>query len=137
MERIYTGRFSEQAPRGAGRQGRRILLPAAALAAVLAAAVFLPVFRGRDAEEVTVRFVLDLPEARSVSLVGDFTEWKSDRYRLSRKNEDGRWEVRVRLRKNQVYTYNFVIDDEEWIPDPLAPYRVEDGFGGENSLLQL
>ena len=84
-----------------------------------------------------VRFVLDLPEARSVSLVGDFTEWKSDRYRLSRKNEEGRWEVRVRLRKNRVYTYNFVIDGEEWIPDPLAPYRVEDGFGGENSLLQL
>jgi 1,4-alpha-glucan branching enzyme len=138
MERIYGGGPSGKTAGMPGPSRRRFLLPAAALIAVLTAVTVLsPIFQSGGADEVTVHFILDLPDARSVSLAGDFTDWNPDLYRLSRKTEEGRWEVRVRLRKNRLYTYNFVIDGEEWIPDPGSYYRVEDGFGGESSLLQL
>ncbi|MBP7494609.1 MAG: hypothetical protein KA771_03860 [Spirochaetales bacterium] len=97
--------------------------------------VLVGVLRIGGSDEVTVRFVLEHVDAHSVSLVGDFTDWKESRYPL--RKEGDRWEIKVRLKRGKVYTYNFVIDGEQWIPDPQSPYRVEDGFGGEASLLSL
>ncbi len=135
MEKITAGGLRV----GPARNGRRALAP---IAAVLVAVLLLPVsyrvFRGGPAgNEVVVRFVVDLPEARSVSLVGDFSDWKPDVYRLKRQDDAGTWEIELRLPKGKVYTYNFVVDGAEWIPDPKAPCKVGDGFGGESSLLQL
>jgi len=135
MERIAASGLRVRSARG----GRRFLVPAAA---VLVAALLLPVsyrafFGGPAGNEVGVHIVIDLPEARSVSLVGDFSDWKPDVYRLSRKDAAGTWEIELRLPKGKVYTYNFVVDGAEWIPDPKAPCKVGDGFGGESSLLQL
>ncbi len=45
------------------------------------------------------------------------------------------WSVTVPLEPG-VHDYAFVVDGEQWRPDPLAP-SVDDGFGGTNSRLAL
>lgn len=113
---------------------------ALAAAAVLVAAVGLALglgLRARGQQYLTVSFVLDTPEARSVALAGDFTDWQTSGYELARRPSDGKWEITVRLRRDRAYTYCFVIDGERWVPDPGAPETVDDGFGGANSILRL
>jgi hypothetical protein len=134
MERIFSRRLRVRT----SSQRRLILVP---VLAVLFVGLALPLvyrsfFHG-SGNEVIVHFIVDLPEARTVNLVGDFSDWKPDLYRLSRKDSSGAWEIDLRLPKGKVYTYNFVVDGAEWIPDPKAPCKVGDGFGGESSLLQL
>lgn len=91
------------------------------------------IFAGKPTDEVTVRFTLEHVNARTVGLVGDFSDWKT--YPLQRVGDH--WEIQINLKKGRVYTYNFVVDGEHWVPDPKIPFRVEDGFGGEATLLQL
>jgi hypothetical protein len=80
-----------------------------------------------------IRFRLDSPGARSVALVGSFTDW-SPRYEL-RETEPGVWSVMVPLAPG-VHDYGYLVDGERWVPDPLAP-QVSDGFGGANSQLAI
>lgn len=127
-------------PRGTGSRGRmRRLAPIFALGLVLLIGGGLfgglvpRLFKERPSDEVTVRFTLEHVNARTVSLVGDFSDWKT--YPLQKVGD--RWEIQIKLKKGRVYTYNFVVDGEQWVPDPKVPFRVEDGFGGEATLLQL
>ena len=69
--------------------------------------------------------------------MGDFTDWESSKITLKDPDGDGVWEAEVKLKKGDVYSYNFVIDGEEWIPDPNSLTQVDDGFGGKSSLLSL
>ena len=86
---------------------------------------------------IDVHFHLVAPEAEHVVLVGDFTGWEASQLHLEDPDGDGIWETWVTLRRNSVYEYNFVIDGEVWISDPNASIQVDDGFGGESSLLRL
>jgi hypothetical protein len=128
-------------PRPAARPLPRMTLRAGlAAAAVLVVAIGLAAglaLRGRSGGYLTVSFVLDTPEARSVAIAGDFTAWKTSGYELARRASDGKWEITLRLRRDRSYAYGFVIDGERWVPDPGAPETVEDGFGGVNSILRL
>ncbi len=91
----------------------------------------------RTNDTVNVRFVLDAPDARTVELAANFTNWETVGYALRRVSADGPWELKVSLKKGALYSYNFVIDGEVWIPDPSIPEKVDDGFGGASSLLRL
>jgi hypothetical protein len=86
---------------------------------------------------VDVLFSLDAPEARSVSLVGDFTSWEGSGLTMKDENGDGVWTITVRLKKGSTYRYNFRLDEERLIADPASTLRVPDGFGGESSVLQV
>lgn len=119
----------------------RAAFPLAAMAAA-AAAIFIigmgvGIIAFRSPASATVRFVLDAPQASSVHLVGDFSSWNTSEYEMRRTSPDGPWEITVRLKKDQMYVYNFVIDGEKWIPDPKAEANIDDGFGGLGSLLRL
>ena len=83
--------------------------------------------------EIFVHFRLDAPDARSVHLAGDFTEWEPavEMHEV----QPGIWTVIVPLRAG-VHDYAFVIDGERWTPDPLGT-PVDDGFGGQNSRLSV
>lgn len=83
--------------------------------------------------EIYVHFRLDAPDANSVHLAGDFTEWQPT-YEMH-EAQPGIWTVIVPLRAG-VHDYAFVIDGETWTPDPLAT-PVDDGFGGQNSRLSV
>ncbi len=109
------------------------------LAAVLAAALTfgLTTRLPRPARVVTVRLMLAAPGAGSVSVVGDWNGWDPQRDRLRDPDGDGVWEIRLRLRRGQEARYQFLVDGERWLDDPQAPLRVEDGFGGTSSVLQI
>lgn len=83
---------------------------------------------------VVTRFVLIAPEAASVSLTGDFVDWDPEGIPLAEERASGVWTLDVPLEPG-IYEYLFVIDGEEWRPDPMATGRVDDGFGRENSVV--
>lgn len=85
------------------------------------------------ADRVFVHFRLDAADARSVQLAADFTDW-APAYGLN-ETAPGVWTVVVAVEPG-VHQYAFVVDGERWIPDPLAP-KVDDGFGGSNSRLDV
>lgn len=127
------------------------LRPAWALAAAAIVAVLLvggpwrgpeapaPAFEGpgvmaADGEDrVFVHFRLDAANARTVQLAADFTDW-APVYGLN-ETAPGVWTVVVAVDPG-VHQYAFVVDGERWVPDPLAP-KVDDGFGGSNSRLDV
>ena len=108
-----------------------------ALAAVLAAVAVIP---GRGPgpilgdQEGIAQFVGRFPGARSVDVVGSFTDWQSGAVVLRDDEHDGIWRGTVVLPVGQ-HEYMFVVDGERWVTDPLAGRYVDDGFGRQNALL--
>jgi hypothetical protein len=45
------------------------------------------------------------------------------------------WTATITLPAGQ-HQYAFVVDGQQWVPDPAAP-AVDDGFGRRNSVLTL
>lgn len=115
-------------------------LAAAAAIALVALALFRP-WAGSAPEEgavvgrVHVQFVVEAPEARSVHLAGDFSDWEPG-IALADPEGDGTWSGRVPLEPG-VHEYMFVIDGARWIPDPNALTSTDDGFGRRNSVLAV
>lgn len=113
-------------------------------ALIMAAAAILVIGIGiggyvarQNSSTMMVQFMLDAPTASRVQLVGDFSEWDPQGYELSRTAPDAPWVIRIPLEKGKAYTYNFIIDEGEWVADPRAPAKIDDGFGGSGSLLRL
>lgn len=118
--------------------------PAAGLAAAAAAlALFLALPFGDEptrsappaADRVYVEFVLEAPEASSVSVAGDFTSW-SPSVKLQDVDGDGVWSGRAAVRPG-VHEYMFVVDGSEWVTDPNAERYSDDGFGNRNAVLAV
>jgi len=124
----------------------RRTFPAFGWAAVAAACLVMAVGIGvavlrlqapPPSDEVVVRFELDAPDAQSVALVGSFSGWSVARFPMHDPNRDGVWQVDVRLKRDSINTYNFVINGTKWIADPRSQAQVDDGFGGKTSVLRL
>lgn len=81
----------------------------------------------------TIRFTFEAPGASTVAVTGDFLEWRPEGIPLHRL-PSGEWAGEVDLPAG-VHHYAFVVDGREWVTDPAASSRVDDGFGRENSLL--
>ncbi len=86
--------------------------------------------------EEGVRFAIYAPEAESVTLAGTFNNWSRISDPLQDKDANGVWKIVLPLSPGR-YEYKFVIDGEEWIPDPANPDTVKDGFGGKNSVIRV
>lgn len=117
----------------------RAVVPAAAFAGLVlvAAVLFFTNVGPGDRDQVTVRLYLEAPRASAVSVVGDWNGWDPSAHRLSDRDGDGVWEIVIRLEPGREYRYQFLIDGERWIADPNAPLKVEDGFGGTDSVLHI
>ena len=88
-----------------------------------------------DVPVVYVQFRLHAPGARSVAVVGDFTDWSVEE-ELSDPDGDGVWSGRVPVRPG-VHAYMFVVDGSEWVTDPDAERFRDDGFGSRNAVLAV
>jgi hypothetical protein len=88
-----------------------------------------------ERQAVTVRFRLHAPHARTVALAGEFNKWKVDETALTRQ-EDGTWVAELALEPG-TYTYMFVVNGREWVPDPDSDSYRDDGFGYKNSVLRV
>lgn len=94
-----------------------------ALASLLAAAV----------QAEPTRFELNAPQARSVFLAGEMTNWEAGKLPMTR-GDDGRWRVDVELGRGE-WVYKFIVDGR-WTADPApTALRDSDGRGGEHSML--
>ncbi len=82
----------------------------------------------------TVRLTFYAPQARTVSVAGDFNKWRTEAD--SMKGTDGMWSINLKL-KPGVYSYSFVVDGKTWVADPGAESYQDDGFGSRNSILRV
>ena len=76
------------------------------------------------------------PAAREVALVGSFNDWQTKDGEMVQ-IRPGLWEGVLDMPARGTHRYKFVIDRSRWINDPENPSRIEDGFGGFNSLIAI
>lgn len=76
-----------------------------------------------------VTFSLYAPEAGSVQLAGDFTQWESAPVSLTRQ-ETGLWSATLKLPPGR-YQYRLLVDGQ-WQNDPHCPELVPNQFGTAN-----
>jgi 1,4-alpha-glucan branching enzyme len=86
------------------------------------------------ADSVRCVFQFAAKDAHEVCLVGSFNFWKVCDAPL-RPTRDGKWAITVALPRGR-YEYVFVVDGQ-WVADPAATLRVDDGFGGQKAILLL
>lgn len=72
--------------------------------------------------------------ARSVQLVGDFTNWEEHPIPL-RREPNGLWQTTVKLEPGTHY-YRFLVDGQ-WLNDPESHHNMPNPFGGLNSVRQV
>lgn len=89
-----------------------------------------------DKGTVWIRFLYPHNDADSVAVAGDFNQWRP--VSLTPRTVDGRtvWTGLVPVPSGE-HEYQFVIDGERWVPDPLAPETRSDGFGAQNAVLEV
>jgi len=71
----------------------------------------------------------------SCSVVGNFNGWDPLADPMHAQEDGGFW-LKVGLIPG-TYEYKFVVNQGQWIPDPLAHERISDGYWGHNSILHL
>ncbi len=120
-------------------------LQAASLVSVLALIAFVSALQVMRSEPrsiipdkvtggVPVTFTLNMPEARSVAVVGTFNAWHQKGYEMTRDPAKNAWTLLLRLPDGR-YEYAFVLDGKNLVPDPEAELFAEDGFGNKNAVL--
>lgn len=79
-------------------------------------------------------FKLKLPEANSISLVGDFNDWHTGATPM-KKDKSGVWKAELRLDAGE-YQFKYFVDDHYWMNDDEAS-KVANAFGTDNSLARI
>ena len=79
-------------------------------------------------------FTLTGTDARTVQLVGDFTEWQKHPIPLQ-KDSTGVWHAAVELRPGP-HRYRFLVDGQ-WQDDPAWSRRVANPYGSQDCLRQV
>jgi hypothetical protein len=105
---MAVGTQEQAAPRI--RPGRRAMIIGDSVASVASAI--------RDTLRI-VQFILTAPGASRVALAGDFNGWDTRAMPLTRDTRDGRWAVTLALAPGR-HTYAYVVDDTQWVRDPLG-----------------
>jgi len=112
-------------------------MPRYHLIILLIIGLFLPACistpRGPKIVDGGVHFILNAPQAKSVSIAGTFNRWNCNKNQLANPDKKGIWSTFLNLPPGY-YEYIFIIDEKIRLPDPGAP-TIDDGMGGENSLL--
>lgn len=82
----------------------------------------------------TMEFKLYAPNAKKVSLVGDFNKWNT-RTLNARKDANGNWTVKADLTPGR-HEYKFFADGN-WMDDPHCTWRVPNTFGTQNCVIDI
>lgn len=81
------------------------------------------------------QFLLIAPSAKSVSLVGDFSDWDDSRFQMERVSDDGAWSITIPLVPGR-YEYQFEVDGSQRVNDPTRP-QTSSEFGSANSVVTV
>ena len=87
----------------------------------------------KNEKKKRITFKLHAPDARFVSLVGDFNSWNPDSQPL--KNSNGLWKTTVSLSPGR-YEYRFLVDGQ-WQNDPDCTAYTVNPYGSENCIIIL
>jgi hypothetical protein len=90
--------------------------------------------QSRATNQMPITLSLNMPEARSVSVVGTFNAWDDKGYEMKKDKSMGTWTLVLHLPAGH-HEYAFVLDGKEIIPDPRADFFKDDGFGNQNAVL--
>jgi 1,4-alpha-glucan branching enzyme len=93
-----------------------------------------PSLRAKSHQTIGVTFSLVDPEAKQVSVCGEFNDWTPNATPLTRK-ANGRWETTLALRAGR-YQYKFVADGR-WLHDPKAHENIPNPHGSLNSVVEV
>jgi 1,4-alpha-glucan branching enzyme len=85
-------------------------------------------------QTVAVKLTLTKPDAKSVSVCGDFNGWSVGATPMKRR-PNGQWETALELKPGR-YQYKFVADGE-WLSDPAARENVPNPHGSLNSVIAV
>ena len=88
-----------------------------------------------EANAVPVAVGLQLANARTVSVVGDFNGWDPSATPMERVGTSGLWSATLLARPGR-HTYAFLVDGTTLVADPRAP-RTKSNFGGDASVLMV
>jgi len=80
-------------------------------------------------------FRVFLPDAQRVQLVGDFTRWQEAAIEMLRE-PCGWWRAQASPAAGE-YEFQYLVDNETWLPDYAAHGLVRGPFGGWQSRLQV
>jgi hypothetical protein len=81
-----------------------------------------------------VEFIFRSPSAKSVELVGDFTDWENKPVEMMH-SQDGFWFTVVPLGPGS-YSYRFIVDGS-WCNDPASFQCVPNPFGTQNAVVHV
>ena len=81
------------------------------------------------------QFIFHAPEAKSVKIVGNFTNWVPAKEYEMERNENGVWTKTITLSPGK-YQYRFIVDNV-WVEDSTNPSSIDNPFGGRNSVLEV
>ena len=122
----------------AERQGAGAINAGRAVAATLRVSGGLlqgiPISPNFDPPEIT--FYYYDPSAREVAVIGSFNGWQSNDGEMVQ-IRPGLWEGILDVPAPGTHCYKFLIDRARWTHDPENSLRIEDGFGGFNSLIRI
>lgn len=120
------------------------LRPAALFSAGLAlgaAVLFLqptpapvPISTAVASNEIPHRFVIYRPDVDQAEIIGTFTRWQP--LSMEKIGTSGYWSLTLNLPEGE-YQYSYLVEDGKQITDPTVPERVQDDFGGENSIITV
>jgi PAS domain S-box-containing protein len=82
----------------------------------------------------SIKFVLRMPKAQQVILMGDFNKWNPKTHPM-RKDENGVWRKTVMIYPGR-YEYRFWADGE-WYNDPRNTLRCPNCLGSENNIIEV
>ena len=83
----------------------------------------------------SVALALLAPDAKTVSVVGEFNNWQIESHPLQQRENEG-WHITLQLPPG-TYQYKFVIDGTRWEDDADNPKRTINEFGTSNSILEV
>lgn len=81
-----------------------------------------------------VRFELDVAEAQSVSVIGNFNHWSPDATPMTFIGGT-KWRSELSLPPGR-YEYRFVVDGR-WVDPPIAKGYVPNPGGGHNAVVEV
>ena len=82
-----------------------------------------------------VTFVLERPDADTVHVVGDFTDWQASK--AMRRSKEGMWRVGMDLRSGREYGFRYLVDGVHWVNDPSADKYAPNPYGSDNSVVVI
>jgi hypothetical protein len=74
------------------------------------------------------------PDARQITIAGDFNNWETEKTPLSR-SKDGDFFVTIDLKAKREYRFRYLIDGERWENDWRADKYIPNDFGSDDSVL--